>query len=777
MKPLVQRAGVYLATAKETFGIGLLEAMASGVPILGYARGGILDLVQHKANGYLAIPGDIEDLKTGLLYCSQNAKRLGSAGRDMARSYTWERVAEQVASIYRKALEAEKPTVGIVIPTYNYPDKVGRAIKSAISQTYPLLTDIIVVDDGSTDDGRTETVVGEFMEQDKRIRYVLQPNMGVAHARNNGIAHCDTKYVCCLDADDAIAPSYLAETVPHLEADPSLGIAYSGLMLLTRTGRQVVGEWPGQFNYNEQLQRRNQIPTCCVLRRKMWQRLGGYRQRYAPRGAGAEDAEFWLRCGAYGWNAAKVTDKPLFIYSFQTGRVSGNRHYREPDWTAWHPWTKDNQHPFVSVAHPKHHSHPVRQYDEPEVSIITPVGPGHEHMFIDALDSLESQTFRKWEAIVINDTGHSLDLTAYPYVRLIETEGRRGAGHSRNRGISASRAPLFVCLDADDFLQPNFLSATIDEYRSDPGYWIYTDMYISKPDGIIEQYYAEDWNPARLWRRGIASVTCLYERAMWQAVGGFSEDRNNAREDWEFQLDLAKKGFCGIRVPEPLLTYRHGTGTGEARRKEQAVKIVRSKYTKDEIEMACSGCSKRRARRSQPTSTPREGRAMKVAPDEWPLIEYTGHSRSEISYRGKGTGKVYRFSLHPKHRVHRIHPNDVATLLRQASFRKIDGQAVPAAAGDMLMAEPKPKARPKPPVRVEVKPKVIPEVKPTILPMPKVEVPDVNSLNVREILKLDLNILQWEQLQADERARETPRSSVIDWAKRQINKANRIAAK
>ncbi|MHA2264908.1 MAG: hypothetical protein ACXAEN_21155, partial [Candidatus Thorarchaeota archaeon] len=68
------------------------------------------------------------------------------------------------------------------------------------------------------------------------------------------------------------------------------------------------------------------------------------------------------------------------------------------------------------------------------------------------------------------------------------------------------------------------------------------------------------------------------------------------------------------------------------------------------------------------------------------------------------------------------------------------------------------------------------EVKPTILPIPKVEVPDVNSLNVREILKLDLNILQWEQLQADERARETPRSSVIDWAKRQINKANKIAA-
>jgi glycosyltransferase involved in cell wall biosynthesis len=44
-----RNAGVYLSTAKETFGIGILEALACGVPVLGYAHGGILDLVQHKS--------------------------------------------------------------------------------------------------------------------------------------------------------------------------------------------------------------------------------------------------------------------------------------------------------------------------------------------------------------------------------------------------------------------------------------------------------------------------------------------------------------------------------------------------------------------------------------------------------------------------------------------------------------------------------------------------------------------------------------------------------
>jgi glycosyltransferase involved in cell wall biosynthesis len=88
MKPIVQRALVYLSTTKETFGIGVLEAMASGMPVLGVAHGGNVDLIQHGINGYLAKPGNIEDLAEGLTYCLQHRSVLGANGQELVKQWS-----------------------------------------------------------------------------------------------------------------------------------------------------------------------------------------------------------------------------------------------------------------------------------------------------------------------------------------------------------------------------------------------------------------------------------------------------------------------------------------------------------------------------------------------------------------------------------------------------------------------------------------------------------------------------------------------------------------
>lgn len=110
MKTYVQNATVYLATTKETFGIGTLEAMICSVPILGYRHGATPDIVRHGVDGILVEPGDIKGLLDGLRYCIQYRDILGANARKRALSFTWERVAQQFAAVYDQALnEVERP--------------------------------------------------------------------------------------------------------------------------------------------------------------------------------------------------------------------------------------------------------------------------------------------------------------------------------------------------------------------------------------------------------------------------------------------------------------------------------------------------------------------------------------------------------------------------------------------------------------------------------------------------------------------------------------------
>ncbi|HXV98092.1 MAG TPA: glycosyltransferase family 2 protein, partial [Anaerolineae bacterium] len=540
-----------------------------------------------------------------LAYCLKHRKVLGANGQDLARAYTWEAACEKVSQVYRLAMEEEPATVSVVIPVYNKTvEQVNRAIQSVLAQTYRA-NEIIVVDDGSQNSGEMvdliEAEYGAFVD------YIYQENQGVANARNNGIAVSGSKYICCLDADDWIEPSFLELCVQALEEDRSLGIAYAGLRWHNHADHtSSISDWPPAWNYDNQLKKQNQIPTCAVFRRAMWQRLGGYRQRYAPDGAGAEDAEFWLRAGAYGWAAKKVTDEPLFNYSLG-GSVSGNKEYREPDWLAWYPFVKDGLHPFASYATPKRQSHPVRQYDQPVVSVVIPVGPGHEKDVINALDSLEAQTFRKWEAVVALDAPIEVSelkrfVTAYPYVKIVEAFDKsavskfggyapKGAGFARNRGAEIARAPFILFLDADDTLHPLALEKMLEAY-SRTGQGIYTDYvgqafiseelaaeldqkkrllsYNPKDGESIISYQAADFDCPRALRQPEEGqmyiwnlITTLIPRAWHNEIGGFDEQMETW-EDWDYWLRLARAGKCFYRLDEQLVRYRFYTGKRRA---------------------------------------------------------------------------------------------------------------------------------------------------------------------------------------------------------------------
>ena len=107
MKTLIQSCFVYLATTKETFGIGILEAMASGVPVLGYNYGGAKDLVEHGVNGYLVKPKDAKAMAGRLDHLLSNEgarKGMAEKALEMSGRYRWSNITNEYMAAYDSLL-------------------------------------------------------------------------------------------------------------------------------------------------------------------------------------------------------------------------------------------------------------------------------------------------------------------------------------------------------------------------------------------------------------------------------------------------------------------------------------------------------------------------------------------------------------------------------------------------------------------------------------------------------------------------------------------------
>lgn len=113
--------------------------------------------------------------------------------------------------------------VSVIIPTYNYGKFLTEALKSALNQTVKP-SEIIVVDDGSTDD--TETIVRRF---GKQVTYIKQKNSGVSVARNRGATESKGNFLAFLDSDDILDPNLIAKQIQRFHEDPEIGLVHCGM--------------------------------------------------------------------------------------------------------------------------------------------------------------------------------------------------------------------------------------------------------------------------------------------------------------------------------------------------------------------------------------------------------------------------------------------------------------------------------------------------------------------------------------------------------------------
>jgi glycosyltransferase involved in cell wall biosynthesis len=181
-------------------------------------------------------------------------------------------------------------TISVIIPAYNYARYLREAIDSVFAQTYPAL-EVIVVDDGSTDD--TPAVLAAYGD---RIRAIRQQNQGVSAARNTGISAARGEYVAFLDADDLWQPAKLEAQMARFDADPSLGLVHCGAESFDAEG-QTIHFWREGMQGRVAINILRLEPVIAapgsniVAPRRVAEEIGGFDTRMT----GSEDWDFYYR--------------------------------------------------------------------------------------------------------------------------------------------------------------------------------------------------------------------------------------------------------------------------------------------------------------------------------------------------------------------------------------------------------------------------------------------------------------------------------------------------
>jgi glycosyltransferase involved in cell wall biosynthesis len=216
--------------------------------------------------------------------------------------------------------------VSVVIPAFDAATTLDDTLTSVRAQTHAAL-EIIVVDDGSTDD--TAAIAMRHAAQDARVRLLRQANAGVAAARNAGWREARAVYVAFIDADDLWAPTNVERQVHALSAaGPRVGLVYSWSKRIDARGRIVSSGMAAQHEGSvfDAILRSNFVGngSAAMVRKDVLDAVGGF--DCGLRSGGGQGCEDWLLYArvAARWDFVLVREA-LVGYRDTPGAMSSDR--------------------------------------------------------------------------------------------------------------------------------------------------------------------------------------------------------------------------------------------------------------------------------------------------------------------------------------------------------------------------------------------------------------------------------------------------------------------
>ena len=214
---------------REGLGLSAIEAMACGLPLLTSNIHGINDYSVNGKSGFKYSPNDVNGFAKGIdLFATEvlayrkmklndldnNSLYYSMSNYNLKKVYDYsqEKILKKMNLIYDLPSKTYQPKVSIVIPAYNASNYLTEAIDSALAQTYSNV-EIIVVNDGSTDEGATRKIALSYGD---KIRYFEKQNGGSSSAINMGIAHMTGEWFSWLSHDDLYLPDKIEKQISYM---------------------------------------------------------------------------------------------------------------------------------------------------------------------------------------------------------------------------------------------------------------------------------------------------------------------------------------------------------------------------------------------------------------------------------------------------------------------------------------------------------------------------------------------------------------------------------
>ena len=195
----------------------------------------------------------------------------------------------------------EQPLVSIVTPSFNQSKFISETIQTVLQQDY-LNVEHIVIDGGSTDG--TLEILKAFSENDKRFRFISEPDRGQSHAINKGLEMANGEIIGWLNSDDTYLPGAVGKAVEAFKNNPNWGIVY-GNAYITDEMNKVIRPYPTEkVDINSLFHSCSISQPAAFIRKNLFQALNGVNEDLQF----CMDYDLWIRIAKSGNQLGYIED-------------------------------------------------------------------------------------------------------------------------------------------------------------------------------------------------------------------------------------------------------------------------------------------------------------------------------------------------------------------------------------------------------------------------------------------------------------------------------------